>query len=38
MDQPYAVDSSEPEFAITAALHPEICLRFRNMVNKSWGG
>lgn len=38
MDQPYAVDSTEPEFAITAALQPEICLRFRSMVNKSWGG
>ena len=38
MDKPYAIDSSAPEYAITAALQPEVSLRFRSMVNKSWGG
>lgn len=38
MEKPYAIDGTDPEFAIVAALHPEISLRFRSMVNKSWGG
>jgi len=36
MEKPYAIDATDPEFAITAALHPEISLSFRSMVNKSW--
>lgn len=38
MEKPYAIDSTDPDFAIVAALHPEISLRFRSLVNKSWGG
>ena len=38
MDKPYAIDSCAPEYAITGALQPEVSLRFRSMVNKSWGG
>ncbi len=38
MDKPYAIDSTAPEYAITSALQPEVSLRFRGMVNKSWGG
>lgn len=38
MEKPYPIDSTDPEFAIVSALHPEVSLRFRNMVNKSWGG
>jgi len=36
MEKPYAIDSTDPEFAIAAALHPEISLGFRNLVHKSW--
>ena len=32
----YPVDSAAPEFAITAALAPEVCLRFQTKVNQSW--
>ena len=38
LDRPYPVDSADPQNAIVEALHPEISLRFRNMVNRSWGG
>lgn len=38
MEKPCAIDSTDPEFAIVSALHPEISLRFRSMVIKSWGG
>lgn len=38
MEKPCAIDGTDPDCAITAVLHPEISLRFRGMVNKSWGG
>ncbi len=38
MEKPCAIDVTDPDCAITAVLHPEISLRFRGMVNKSWGG
>lgn len=38
MEKPYPIDSTDPEFAIVTALHPEISLGFRNLVNKSWNG
>jgi HD-GYP domain-containing protein (c-di-GMP phosphodiesterase class II) len=38
MEKPYAIDSTDPECAIVSALHPEVSLRFRTMVNKSWRG
>lgn len=38
MEKPCAIDAADPECAIVSALHPEVSLRFRGMVNKSWGG
>lgn len=38
LETPYAVDSADPDFAIKAALHPEVSLSFRNIVNRAWGG
>ena len=35
-DKPHPADSTAPEFAITAALAPEVCLRFQTKVNQSW--
>lgn len=38
MEKPCAIDSTDPEFSIVSALHPEVSMRFRSMVIKSWGG